>query len=91
MSNLSDTINEVDTSEKNNPVKNNNVIKINLTKVEVEEITKFEVIFQNSPLELKKIQWTTVDGNSIFSIYNLDPQVMINKKTFSMASPILNN
>ena len=74
-----------------NLINNNNVIKINLTKVEVEEITKFEVIFQNSPLELKKIQWTTVDGYSIFSIYNLDTQVMINKKTFSMASPILNN
>tara|TARA_B100000949_G_C14062893_1_gene358509 strand:- start:64 stop:660 length:597 start_codon:yes stop_codon:yes gene_type:complete len=72
-------------------VENNNVINVELKKIEVDNISNFSIIFQNNPIELKKIKWSGVDGDSTFSIYNLNSEIIINKKTFSMLNPIINN
>ena len=72
-------------------IENNNVINVELIKILVDDISNFSIIFQNSPIELKKIKWTGDDGNYTFSIYNLNSEVVINKETFSMVNPILNN
>ena len=70
---------------------NNNVINVELKNIEVDNISNFSIVFQNSPIELKKIKWSGVDGDSTFSIYNLNSEIIINSKTFSMLNPIINN
>lgn len=72
-------------------IENNNVIDIKFKKIEVDSISNFSIIFQNNPIELKKIEWSGVDGDFTFSIYNLNSEIIINKKTFSMLNPIINN
>ena len=74
-----------------NITSNNNVINIEVKKIEVDEISEFDIVFQNNPIELKKIHWSGVDGESTFSIFNLNSGIIINKKTFSMVNPIINN
>ena len=74
-----------------NIIENNNVINVELKKIEVDNISNFIIVFQNSPIELKKIKWSSADGDSTFSIYNIDSDIIINKKTFSMLNPIINN
>jgi len=69
----------------------NDVINLNFNDIEMDEIVKFSVFFQNNPIELKKIKWTSGSGESIFSIFDIDKNVEIHKKTFSMVNPILNN
>ena len=71
--------------------KEENVVKLELSVDSVEEVFEFIVIFENNPLLLKKIQWTDVEGLSTFSIYDLRTSIEINKKTFSMLNPIINN
>ena len=69
----------------------NSVINLKFNEINIEQISKFSVVFQDNPLELKKIKWSSEDGESVFSIYNLDSGVEIHKKTFSMINPIINN
>ena len=72
-------------------INNKNVINVKLKEIDVDEILEFNIIFQNSPIQLKKIRWFSEDGESTFSIYNLNSGIIINKKTFSMVNPIINN
>ena len=72
--------------------KKDGVVSLTFNQTNIEEISKFEVIFQNSQIELKKIKWSNEDKEvSVFSIYNIDTGVTINKKTFNMLNPIINN
>ena len=69
----------------------NDVINLNFDEIGVDQIVEFSIFFQNNPIELKKIKWTGESGESIFSIFNIDKNIEIHKKTFSMVNPILNN
>lgn len=67
------------------------VIEILMKNLNVEDIKVFKIIFQNSPLLLKKIIWEEISGKSVFSLYNIEKNPLTSKKTFSMAHPLINN
>ncbi len=80
LSNLSD--------ESYTLVGRNDLIEITLHNMEIEEISEFKVIFQNKPIALKKVFWKTEGGGSVFSIFNINKGIVIDKKTFSMVNPL---
>ena len=80
LSNLSD--------ESYTLVGRNDLIEITLHNMEIEEISEFKVIFQNKPIALKKVFWKTEGGGSVFSSFNINKGIVIDKKTFSMVNPL---
>jgi len=67
------------------------IIEISIKNIQVDDIQNFKIIFQNKPLLLKKITWGGVGEKSVFSIYNIEKEPIISKKTFNMAHPLINN
>jgi len=67
------------------------LIKIDLFDLPNDEILNFNILLQNNPIELKKIRWSSQEGRSSFSIFNISTDIEINKDTFSMVHPLINN
>ena len=64
------------------------IVEVFLKEIETDEIKDFSILFENNPMTLKKIQWNTENGRSKFTIFNLNKNIVVDQKTFSMVSPI---
>ena len=59
-------------------------IKIN------DEINNIKIIFEQSPIKLRKIEISNSDGFTSFAIVNANYNPVLDDKMFSLANPLLN-
>ena len=55
-----------------------------------EEIYKIKIIFEKSPIKLRKIEISNSDGLTSFTIINANYNPDLDDKLFSLANPLLN-
>ena len=55
-----------------------------------DEINNIKIIFEKSPIKLRKIEINNSEGLTIFTIVNANYNPNINDKIFSLANPLLN-